>query len=104
MSVNLEHEIRLDNKCQVINKKNTTTIVCSNPLCKKDLLIVVHSAVEEKKILYSLRVKCPFCPRQAYDFLVMGELKYVPAKDVLLTGIVERDSENLVIIETGRRV
>ena len=102
MSINLEHQIRLDNKCEVINKKETITIECSNPACKKTLLIVYHIPYQENNVKYKLRVNCPFCLRRSYDFEVKGDFKYVPCKDILLTNIKEVESENLVIWETQK--
>lgn len=87
-----------DNKCEVINKKETTTIMCSNPSCKKELLIVHQE--NKNNISYRLRVECPFCLRRSYDFDVVGDLKWVVCKEVLIVDYIEDDKNNIVIVKT----
>lgn len=102
MSIPLQNEVRLDNKCIIIKKQETITIECSNPACKNPLLIVHQTPDENKRIEYNLRVQCPFCTRRSYDFEVTGDLKYIPVNGVLLVGIEEKEKENVVIIKTQK--
>lgn len=101
----LRHEVRQDNDkniVAVINKKDTVEITCSNPACKKPLLIIHHTPDEHKNIQYNLRVECPFCPRRSFDFEIKGDLKYVTVDGVLLIGIEEIEKDNIVIIKTKK--
>lgn len=97
MSIRTE-EKKMDNKCPVIKKEETQSLFCSNMSCKKELASLLH--LPSDTFLYHLSVKCPFCGRQAYDFDVSGDLKYVPAKGVLFVNILEKNDR--VIIETAK--
>lgn len=102
MAVQTQYELRLDNKCEVINKKETMTLICSNPSCKQPLLIIHHTPTESKRISYNFRVQCPYCPRRSYDFEVTGDLKYVPVDGVLLIDVQEDYENNVVTIQTKK--
>lgn len=97
-----EIEVRLNNKSEVIKKSETTTINCSNPSCKKPLLIVYLKPDEKNRIDYNLRVQCPFCSRRSYDLHVKGDFKYVTIDGVTLTGIEEDNQTNTVTIKTQK--
>jgi hypothetical protein len=92
----------LNNKCAVINKRETITLECSNPSCKRPLLIVHHTTAESDKIKYNLRVNCPACTRRSFDFEVRGDLQYVPANNIVITGIEENHSLNIVTFKTQK--
>lgn len=91
------HEIRLDNKCPIINVANTEVIRCSNPSCKKLLLRIKHTPISDS-VLYKLIVECPYCHDKSYEFAVKGEFNYI-VKDGLQIIKVE-ENKDVVIFRT----
>ena len=100
MTIQGEHVARLDNKCNIIDRKKTIDIKCSNNSCKKVLAILLHQNKEDN-VLYKLCIKCPFCNSKSYDFDVKGDISWIMGDGIKLSKIEEDDLNNRVIWETA---